>query len=60
MVTQAQKHFVNIEEMSEHQVRNLMDRALARKDFDVVEALEEELERRGVILEGGGGSQGFF
>ncbi len=37
--------------MSEHQVRVLMETAQARGDFDIVEAFEEELERRGVVLD---------
>jgi len=51
MDTRAKQYFVNIDDMNEQQVRDLMERAAARKDFDIVEALEEELERRGVTLD---------
>ena len=37
--------------MTEQQVRVLLETALRRGDFDIVEALEEELERRGVVLD---------
>ncbi len=50
MDSHAKKLFPYIEQMTEQQVRDLMARAEGKKDFDVVEALEEELERRGVIL----------
>jgi len=51
METSAQKLFPYIEDMTERQVRDLLAMAMTRKDFDVVDALEEELERRGVIME---------
>ncbi len=52
MDTRAKRLFVNIEQMTEQQVRARMASAEKKRDFDVVEALEEELERRGVILDG--------
>ncbi len=51
MDSRAKQYFSNIEEMSERQVRALMEAAQGRRDFDIVEALEEELERRGVVLD---------
>jgi len=52
MDSRAKQLFVNIEYMTEQQVRDLLARAEKKRDFDIVEALEEELERRGVILDG--------
>ncbi len=52
MDSHAKKLFPYIEQMTEQQVRDLMASAEKKRDFDVVEALEEELERRGVILDG--------
>jgi len=51
MESQAKKYFVNIDLMNEQQVRDLLETARHRGDFDIVDALEEELERRGVILD---------
>ncbi len=51
MEPNAQKLFPYIEDMAERQVRGLLAMAITRKDFDVIDALEEELERCGVIME---------
>jgi len=52
MESHAKKYFPYIDAMTERQVRDLLARAEARGDLDIVEALEEELERRGVVLDG--------
>ncbi|MDA1089250.1 MAG: hypothetical protein O3A85_02915 [Proteobacteria bacterium] len=51
MDSRAKQLFSNIDAMTEHQVRVLLETAQNRRDFDIVEALEEELERRGVVLD---------
>ena len=51
METQAQKYFINNEQMSEQQVCDLLETAKDKRDFDIVDALEEERERRGVVLD---------
>ncbi len=51
MESLAKRIFSNIEEMSEHQVRVLLETAQGRGDSDIVNALDEELVRRGAVIE---------